>query len=118
MYRIKTKIKGSSLLETLIAIVLMVVSFSVATMIIINVLASDRGRLKMHAMLELENMYISTIKEKTYINSTVESGKMKLIKSIEPYKGSAILYKITLLAVQENGQTLAEIEKLVVIQKP
>lgn len=117
MYRVTYKIKGSSLLETLIAIVLMVVSFSVATMIIINVLASDRGRMKMHATLELEKLYIQTIHEKSYINSTVESGKIKLVKTIEPYKGSSNLYQITLTAVQENGQNLSEIKKLILITK-
>lgn len=117
MVKLNHKIKASGLLETLIAIVLIVVSFGVASMILINLLQSDNGRVKLHAAIELESMMSETLKTSDFIDETEERNHLKMIKTIEAYKGSASLYQLTITAKNEKDETLGQIKRLIIIDK-
>lgn len=117
MVKLNRKIKASGLLETLIAIVLIVVSFGVASMILINLLQSDNGREKLHAAIELESVLSETLKTSAFIDGTEERHHLKVIKKVESYKGSAYLYQLTLIAKNNHDETVGQLKRLVIIDK-
>ncbi len=111
------KIKGSTLLETLIAIVLILVCFSIATMVLVNIMQSDNGRQKLHAQLELEALYIKSLEEKDFISATIGYDDFKVEKNFEPYHDSPFLYLAKFTATSPAGQPLAEMKRLILIEK-
>ena len=117
MALLKKHIPASTLLETLIAIVLILVCFSIATVVLVNIMQSDNGRMKLHAHLELEALYQKTMDEKTFIDEDVDYETFSIHKSIAPYQNSANLYQLTLTAKSKDAVQLDEFKKLILLEK-
>ncbi|MBS1635861.1 MAG: type II secretion system protein [Bacteroidetes bacterium] len=117
MALLKKRIQASTLLETLIAIVLILVCFSIATVVLVNIMQSDNGRMKLHARTELEALYIKTMEEKTFIDEDVEFDTFSIHKTISPYQDSPDLYLLALTATSKNAQVLDEFKKLILVEK-
>jgi len=111
------KLRASTLLETLIAIVLILICFAIATMVLVNIMQSDNGRLKFHAQTELQAVYLKTIEDKEYIDATIDYEAFHIQKTIEPYRGAPNLYLLKLTATAESKQVLGELKKILLIEK-
>lgn len=111
------KIKGSSLLETLIAMVVVLVCFSIATMVLVNTMKSDNGRLKLHARLEMNALYIKALEDQDFVDNSTPYEGFTIDKKTEPYQDKPGLYLVSLKAISATGQALGELKHIILIDK-
>jgi Tfp pilus assembly protein PilV len=113
----KKKLKAATLLESLIAMVILVVCFGIATMIYSNVLNSDKQRLKLKAILLLKIETFAIKKNKTFIDSEKTEGEFTLKQTFEREEGTDNLFHMKLLACDKDGNHLAVHNELLAIEK-
>lgn len=118
----KKYLKASTLMESLVAMVLIMLTMCIGGMIYGNVLSgSDSARkLKAQLLLEAESEYRTRNTE--YRMSKVlekeDRGEMKVVTSVEPYKNMPGLLLVTKRAVDTEGKVLAERKELVTTNEP
>lgn len=116
MAKLNHRLKASTLMESLIAMIIIVVSFGVATLIYSNVLDSDKQRLQLKAILVLNQEAIETKTEKTFLDSEKQIGDWTIKKTVEKYPQTEILYAIGLSVIDKNGKIIATRNELIPIE--
>ena len=116
MALLKRHIRASTLLETLVALVLILICFSIATLVLVNIMQSDNGRLKLHARLELDALYEKTMDERSFVDGSAEYNGFVIEKRLLPYEGPPGLYLLELKAVAQK-QTIATYKKLILVDR-
>ena len=116
MVKLNHTLKASTLLESLIAMIIIVVCFGVATMIYSNVLDSDKQRLQLKAILVLNEEAIELKKGKTFLDSEKQNGDWVIKKIVEKYPQTENLYTISLSVIDRNGRIIATRNELIPIE--
>ena len=116
MVKLNHTLKAATLMESLIAMIIIVVSFGVATMIYSNVLDSDKQRLQLKAILMLNQEAIETKTEKTFLVMEKPVGDWTLKKTVEKYPQSENIYTLALSISDGNGKTIAARNELISIE--
>lgn len=116
MAQLNHNLKAATLMESLIAMILIVVCFGVATMIYTNVLDSDKQRLHLKAILILNKKAIETKTKKEFLDSEEQAGDWTIKKIIEHYPETENLYKLTLTALSKSGKTIAIRNELILTE--
>jgi hypothetical protein len=113
---LKQKLRGYILLESILAMVIVMACFGVAAMIYNNVITGMRGRLQLQARLVLEQEARKAHTENRLITESFTTDVLNIFKSVEQYKGSSDVYLLQLTATDKEGRTLAIHRQL--IRKP
>jgi hypothetical protein len=116
MVKLNFKLKATTLMESLVAMIIIVVCFGVATMIYSNVLDSDKQRLQLKAMLLLNQQSIEIKKEKKFIDGEEVNGEWTIKRSIEHYQQSENLYQLTLSVIGKEENIIAKRNELIIIE--
>jgi len=116
MVKLNHTLKASTLLESLIAMIIIVVCFGVATMIYSNVLDSDKQRLQLKAILVLNQEAIETKIEKKFLESEKQIGDWTIRKTVEKYPQTENVYSISLSVIDRNGKVIATHNELMLIE--
>jgi hypothetical protein len=109
---LKCRLKGTILLESLLAMVVVMLCFGIAVMIYNNVITGSREKLKVAARLQLETEAQQCHRENQFIDATEDAGAFRVEKLILPYKESTDLFELRLTAIAPDGKTLAEYHEL------
>lgn len=117
MALLKIKCKASTLLESLVAMVLIMICFGIAMMIYVNVMSSDNNRQKLSAQLLLNQVALEGKQEKKYLDEKIEAGNMTIQKTVAPYKEADNLSLLTLTAFDKNGKMIAQHKELIPMPK-
>lgn len=107
------QLKASSLLETIVAMVILLTVFSISIMVIQNVLRSASMGDKTNSYFVLEEELQETIKNKTYFNEQIEKDQFKVSKEVFDSVLSDSLLVIELKAVNKKGAVLTSIRETV-----
>ena len=110
------KIKGSTLIEVLVAMIIVMVTFGIAMAIFINVSSSDRHVQKLKAQLLLSEVAIRTKAENSFIDATIELENITLNKTITSYREIPGLNILLLEAFDINGKKVAERKELIIVE--
>jgi len=111
------QIQSSTLVESLIAMVVIVVCFGIGVMIYVNVLNSDKHNMKMKAVLIMNNEAIDTKKNKNFIDYEKQVGDFRIMRIISPYQQCEDLFYLKFIAISINTEkTIATHDELVVIR--
>lgn len=110
------KLRASTLIETIVAMVLLLLCFVISMMIYENVLDSENNRLKLSALLLMNNEAILTKKEKNYLDEEITFNDMKFKKTIYKYQNSEKLYVLTLTAYDKNHHKIIERNELIIMR--
>lgn len=113
MAKLNHKLKAGTLIESLIAMVIIVVCLGVFAMIYSNVLDSDQQRLHLKITLLFNKEAIEIKKEKAFLDSEMLINDWVIQKVIEPYPGTENLYQLTLIAINKKGKVIAERKELI-----
>jgi len=107
------QIKASSLLETIVAMVILLTVFSISIVVIQNVLrtASMGDRTNSYFILE-EELY-KTIQSKKYFNEEIEKDQFKVSKQVFDSELSDSLLVIDLKAIDKKGVVLTSIRETI-----
>ena len=107
---------ASTLIEVMVAMIIVMISFGIAMVIYINVTRSDNQVQKLRAQLLLNETAIKTKIENSFVDATMEVESISIIKTIDSYEGSSILNLLLLEAFDIDGKKIAERKELVIIK--
>lgn len=109
-------LKGSSIIEVTVAMVLAGITFGLATAIYFNVVTSSLSSQKLKLSIELKHMAIETRKNETYFDSEIEYGdNVIILKRIEAWNDKPQLLVLHLKALNNDQRVLAEYKELVYV---
>lgn len=106
-------LKASTLVESLFAMVIIVVSLGVGTMIYSNVLNSDKQVLKLKAMSVLDQQAALTKTEKSFIDAQQQFENWNIKKTLLLYDQTTNLYQLTLSVSDTSGHIIAVRNELI-----
>ena len=109
-----TKVKASTIVEVLIAMVIIVVVFGIAMMIYANVTQSSLSVKKIKAEAVL-NEYLQNAEKST--GNTTQSftiDSLRIEQTIKSYNAEKSLVEIDLVAYDPNQKRVAELHKVIV----
>ncbi len=110
------KLKASSLAETLVAMVIVMLSFGIATLVFSNVTRSSSLPQKIKAETMLKGIAIRSKQEKLFLDATFQSAGMEIRKKISPYAGSSRLSLMSLEARDASGREICSHNELVFVE--
>ena len=116
---LKTKLKAATLIEAIVSMVIVTIetiAFGIGMMIYLNILRTTDYQRKLEARLLLNEIAIQTRKDKSFIDEVIENPKMRIRKSIIPYKNSENLGLLYLVAFDKQDKQLAERKELIFIE--
>jgi len=116
MVKLNFALKASTLMESLVAMVIIVVSLGVGTMIYSNILNSDKQVLQLKAICLLNKEAARTKKEKTFLDSEKQFENCNIKKTVELYDQTANLYRLTLSAFDKSGHLIAVRKELIITE--
>lgn len=114
MARIKLnrKLKAAVLLESMLAMIVVMLCFGIAVMIYNNVVAGSREKIKVLARIRLDNEAVKAKADERLLDGTVECAEFKIERRILPYRDAADLYELQLTAIMPDGKQIAEYHEL------
>lgn len=110
------KLKASTLLESMVAMMIVMMCLGFFSMIYVNIMNSDNNRQKLKISLLLKTIANQTIKESKFIDEQIKQGDITIEKKIETYENTSNLKLIKLTANNENGNTINQYKQLVIVQ--
>ncbi len=97
-----TKIKGSTLLEAVISLTILMVIFSIAIALIININKYTIGYSNHEAEKKINTLYIKTIHNKTFFNEVFKDTENIIEKEVIPYKGIKNIMQVRITVYDLN----------------
>jgi|CXWL01.1.fsa_nt_gi hypothetical protein len=107
------KIKAATLIESLIAMVIVMLCFGISTTVYINVISSGNQIQKLKSELILKKVAMETKKEHLFLDEEITLDEITVRKKITPYNGLKNLSQINLQAYNSNEKLLSEYNELV-----
>ncbi|MBD1363817.1 hypothetical protein IDJ77_08335 [Mucilaginibacter sp. ZT4R22] len=113
--KLRLFLAGSTLVEVLIAMIVIVVVFSMAMVIFSNVTRSAPSIIKVRAQKVLDKVLDETEQNKIFTpgNKSYELDGFTIEESVMPYDGNNSLYQITLTASANSRDSIMTIKKIV-----
>jgi len=112
---ITRKIAGSTIVEVLISMVIIIVAFGIAMMIYSNVTRFSLSAKKIKAEAILQERLLDIEQSKVRMDETVAIGDFQVQQEIKVYSDSSHLSDVHLTAWDDNHQKVAELQKVIII---
>ena len=107
MLKLDYKIRGFTLVETIVSLLIILSVFAIGMMILINIMKSDRNQEKLEVMEIMNQVYYKTISEKIYLDEVMSHDDYQIIKEFVPYKSSDNLLILSIEIRDNKGNRLA-----------
>jgi len=114
---LKHKIQASSLLEVMVALVVMFTVFAISMGLYVNVISSSASLQQTTAIARLETILKQTKAKQEYIDAHIQEEGFNIDKSVKAYPGYENLIVISLKATNLENKVLAEIKAIQIIGK-
>jgi Tfp pilus assembly protein PilV len=110
------KLKGSALVEIMIAMVIILCCSTMATLIYMNILQSQNTSEKLRAFYILQKTAAASEQKADFLDAELSEGGFIIRKTCRPYNGRKNLIELKLNATNERGKVVSELNK-VILQK-
>jgi Tfp pilus assembly protein PilV len=110
------KITASTLLESLIAMVVVMVSFAIASAIYLQILSSGGEFQKLKAAALLQKIADETKQNRLYLDDNITVDQFVVEKKVVSYNGQKHLFHLKLKVFMQKEKQLAEYNELITIQ--
>lgn len=107
------KLKGYALLESMIAMIIVMMCFGFSIMIYNTIVTSSRSKLKVLARIRLENEAINSKFSNRLIDETIESEEFRIEKKLVPIENTKNLFHLYYTAITADGVLLAEYKEII-----
>ncbi|HWY38551.1 MAG TPA: hypothetical protein VNY73_08330 [Bacteroidia bacterium] len=107
------KLNGNTLIETIVAMVVIIFCTTMATVIYLNVLASQNSAQKLRAFYLSKDAVQQSLVKKDFLDASTGVEGMKIEKTCKPYKGSTDLVCLKIVVTSEEGKKLWEQTEIV-----
>lgn len=115
MVKLKTSIKAFTILESMVAIVIVMIVFGLTSVIIINISSSGITHQKIAAYSLVNTLRNETLMHSRFIDETIISNELRIEKTIIDDAHSQQL-KIVLIEAYYDNQKLAESKELIILK--
>lgn len=116
MVKLNHQIKGFTIFESMVAIIIIMVVFGMSSVVIINVSSSGITKEKQNAFTLVNLLRNETLKQSRFIDETIDAGGLKIEKTILDYPKNASL-KIVFIQAIKGEKILFESKELVLIKQ-
>lgn len=113
MALLKKKIKGATLIESLIAMAVIMLCFGIATTVYVNVISSGNQLQKLKSQLLLKKIAVETKQSRLFLDEKISFDEIVVQKKIILYSGLKNIVQLNLKAYSKTGKLLSEYNELV-----
>ena len=113
----KQRLKASTIVETLMAIVLISIAFGVGMLVYLNTMSNIPIVREQQVNIALQEVARLTQKEERYINETITHKKFIIERKVKPYPMNRDVYHLHLLAYDTDETIIGEHQELIYIPK-
>lgn len=110
---LKKRLRASTLIEVVVAMLIAAICFSLAFAILGRLGTQTTGYTRTSAEREVNNLLDQSLLEKNFINDEITFDDFYISKSVENYPAGRDLLQIKVTAFKLNGDTLTESKRLV-----
>jgi hypothetical protein len=111
---LKRKIQATTIVETIVALLLVFISFGIGISVYLNIMRTDALVLKTKAATVLERIMKETKQEDRFIDENIEEGILTISKKISKYDAKIEgLYILSLEAVNPENRVIHSLKELV-----
>ncbi|MDB5122340.1 MAG: hypothetical protein JWP94_469 [Mucilaginibacter sp.] len=114
--KIAAKLNGSTILEVVVAMVIIVIVFGIAMMIFNNVVRMSLSAKKIRAQAILKETLQAAEQRSAVSGQSVTVGEFRIEEDVRPYNNEAYLSDIHLTAYDANAEKITELEKVIIKQ--
>jgi hypothetical protein len=114
--KLNFKIGAFSIIESMVAMVIVVLMFSLSVMVIANVTSTGITREKQDAYIFAQTMRNETLKNKRFIDEILEVKGLIIEKTILDYNRNEQL-KVLLIEVLKNEEQLFESKEIIILEE-
>ncbi|MEO5644576.1 MAG: hypothetical protein ABIQ40_08555 [Bacteroidia bacterium] len=107
------KLKGYALLESMIAMIIVMMCFGFSIMIYNTIVTSSRSKLKVLARIRLENEALHSKFSNRLIDETISNDEFRIEKKLIPVENSDNLFQLHYTAITTDGVLLAEYKEFI-----
>ncbi|HET6227840.1 MAG TPA: hypothetical protein VFF27_16265 [Bacteroidia bacterium] len=111
------QLKASTLIESLIAMVLLVVCLGIGTMVFSNVLTSDKERKQLHAALLANEATIKMRKKHDFLDGEEKAGDWTIKKTIEKYTNTENLFLLSIAILDRENKIVLIRKELMIVEE-
>jgi Tfp pilus assembly protein PilV len=108
-----SRVAGSSILEVIISMIIILLVFGIAMMIATNVTRSSLSVKKLSAQALLQELLLKAEQNKENDSQTFTLDNFSVEQEIKPYAGDPDLLVIRLTAYDSHHDTVARLEKVI-----
>src|SRR5262245_17830929 len=109
------QVKGSTLIETLVAMTIILISLVFSGIILLNILNLRNNRQNFRAHILLNELAIKTKSERRFVDENIEDGNIVFQKTTGSYNGIKNLYIQSVEASDKKGKVLDEYKELIFV---
>lgn len=113
MVKLKHRYKAFSLVESLVGMIIILITFSIGLMIFNEIMISSNNRQKIHADLLIQKTIDDTIEKSEFIDQSIETGTYTIDKKISPYKSEKNLSVLEIKIFNADKKLIAAQKTLV-----
>ena len=110
------KLKGNTLIEVLMAMVILLFCTSLGTSIYISVLQSQNTGERINTFLKLQDLSAKIEKEKDFLDKEWEESEFSFTKTCKPYKGNNSIIVLKLEAKNAGKKIVSEYKKIIFVE--
>jgi Tfp pilus assembly protein PilV len=107
------KVRAASLIEVVVAMVLMMTIFGVSMVIYVNISGAGFSEQSWKSTLLINEVATRTLKEKSFFDEVVEKDNITIYKKITPYRQMAQVVLLEIEAINQENRKLAHRKQLV-----
>jgi Tfp pilus assembly protein PilV len=97
------KLKGSTLLESVVAMLIISIIIGIAFMIFGNIITNDSAKTKISASILINNYYSESVYYQEFIPADKWVGNYQLSRDVNAYKRIRDLNRLTITVSTKNG---------------
>ncbi|OFY93712.1 MAG: hypothetical protein A3K10_17220 [Bacteroidetes bacterium RIFCSPLOWO2_12_FULL_31_6] len=116
MVKLSGKIEAFTLMESMTSIVIVMIAFSLASIVIVNMSTSGMTREKQNAYMLVKTMRYESLLQDRFIDETIESDDLIIEKTILDYGKSEDL-KVLLIEAFKGKKKLFTTKDLIVLKQ-
>lgn len=111
------KIKSASLLEVVVALVVIFAVFAIATSLYINVISSSANLQQSRLGFEIERLASETKRDQSWIDSKIEIGNYVVEKTVKPYQNRKGVVQLGFVARNANQKVVIDWKELYLMER-
>jgi hypothetical protein len=110
---VKLELKAATLIEALVASIIVLIAFVMGIFVYVNVMTSDNGFQKERAASLIRKTVYDDSINKSYVDSKIKQGDIVITKSISNYSGVPSAIVLTIKATDSMGHKLGYYNEIV-----